>query len=252
MASVALLALAILCVEPRPATGAIYLGPTPYLGFSDSPFFGGGLSYFHLEDFEDGALNVPGVTASGGFVLGPAPLTDSVDADDGMIDGSGSGAHSSYSAGQQKLVFAFSAAALGTLPTHVGIVWTDVGFVLSDNNTLPATAKGHVVFEAFDALGQSLVPIGPYLVGDGEYAGQTVEDRFFGVIHAGGISRIEISMPTIDNLDSGSNDWEVDHLQFGVAVPEPATFLIWSAIITCYFAWACVSWRARCVRRVRA
>jgi hypothetical protein len=54
-------------------------------------------------------------------------------------------------------------------------------------------------------------------------AGDTAEDRFFGAVSAGGISRFVIRMPN-------SNDWEVDHLQYGyvplevpVQVPEPAT-----------------------------
>src|SRR6266481_7452029 len=68
------------------------LGPTPYLSFGDSPFNGPSFSYFHLETFEDHLLNTPGVTGSPGgvtsVVFGPA-IHDSVDFDDGVIDGSG-------------------------------------------------------------------------------------------------------------------------------------------------------------------
>jgi hypothetical protein len=61
-----------------PAAGnAAYLSPSPYLGFSDSPFKGGAFRYFHLEDFEDGALNTRGVWAPVGFALrGGSPSPD--------------------------------------------------------------------------------------------------------------------------------------------------------------------------------
>ena len=45
--------------------GAAILGPTPYLSAADSPFAGLGLSNFSLEDFEDIALNTPGLSAAG-------------------------------------------------------------------------------------------------------------------------------------------------------------------------------------------
>jgi len=59
-------------VFARAEAAPILIGPypspaVPYLSFADSPFaavdFSGG--YFHFEDFEDGLLNVPGVTGSG-------------------------------------------------------------------------------------------------------------------------------------------------------------------------------------------
>ena len=74
----------------------IFLGPTPYLSAADIPaglYAGGGLPTA-LENFEDGSLDF-GITASSGFVtvgpLSPFPSisTDSVDADDGLINNSG-------------------------------------------------------------------------------------------------------------------------------------------------------------------
>ncbi|HXG10800.1 MAG TPA: PEP-CTERM sorting domain-containing protein [Gemmataceae bacterium] len=201
----------------------VFLGPSPYLGFADSPFNAPGFSYFHLENFEDRALNAPGATASPGWlVIGPPrgfdSLIDSVDADDGAINGSGSAGRSFYSGGSRtSLTITFSAAALGgNLPTHVGIVWTDVGAVTSGT-----IGFGPVTFSATDALGVPLGSIGPFTLGDGAFAGTTAEDRFFGVTHAGGISSITISM-------SNSVDWEVDHLQYGFiqptgVIPEPAS-----------------------------
>lgn len=205
---VATLALLSLCAGPA---SAALLGPSPYLSATDSPFATTSFSYYYLETFEDDALNVPGASVNSGFVLNPAALTDSVDADDGVIDGDGRGGHSWYAT--QPLTFSFDAGVLGALPTHVGIVWTDVGFV-SDGGTLGSSL---VEFEAFDALNQSLGTTS--LLGDGSVSGGTAEDRFFGAINAGGISRFVIRMPD-------SQDWEVDHLQYGyvpVTVPEPGT-----------------------------
>ncbi len=177
------------------------IGPSPYLSFADSPFnalsTNGGLSYFYLETFEDNLFNTPGVSANNGVVVAPGTYTDSVDGDDGVIDGFGNGGHSFF--GYGPVTFTFNASTLGALPTHAGIVWTD-----GQNPT----------FEAFDALGVSLGT----LIGtsaDNSITGTTGEDRFYGAYNPNGISAISISAPS----------WEVDHLQFGLAVtvPEPAT-----------------------------
>ncbi|HEY3100799.1 MAG TPA: PEP-CTERM sorting domain-containing protein [Methylomirabilota bacterium] len=193
-----------------PASAAIIgPGPNPYLSFADSPFNGLSFSYFHRDDFEDGALNTPGVTPSAGAVLGPSTSTDSVDADDGVIDGSGRGGHSwFFNEGSTGVRFTFSAAVLGTLPTHAGIVWTDGG-----NN---------IHFEAFDQNGLSLGTATGTHAGD-SFGGATDEDRFYGATNPGGISSIFISN------DSGGI--EVDHLQYGAEatngrVPEPGTLLL--------------------------
>jgi hypothetical protein len=191
---------------------AQFLGPSSYVEFSDSPFSTTGFVDFHLEDFEDGSLNSAGVSASGGSVLGPSSLTDSVDEDDGSVDGSGTAGHSWYSSGARKLRFTFDKSVLGYLPTHAGIVWTDVGFTDS------LFCIGDVEFEAFDENGASLGMLLEQGLGDGAADGKTAEDRFFGIVHLGGISAIEIRMPE-------SGDWEVDHLQYGV-VPEPATIAV--------------------------
>jgi len=177
------------------------IGPTPYLSFNDSPFkalsTSGGFTYFYLEDFEDGLLNTPGVSATGGAPYGPGGLTDSVDGDDGAIDGSGTNGHSfAYLA--SSVTFTFNAATLGGYPTHAGLVWTD---------------GPDPIFEAFDASGASLgTRTGTFA--DGSFTGTTGEDRFFGVTYAGGISKISIT----------ASSWEVDHLQYGLAaISEPGT-----------------------------
>jgi len=223
---VALAFAAALLGAPSAAHAApIFYGPTPYLSAANSPFAGGSYTYFYLENFEDGLLNTPGVTASAGWsVFGPNAATDSVDADDGVIDGSGTAGHSYFSNFQQTtLTFTFNAAALGgQLPTDAGIVWTDVG----QNSINDTIGSRPVTFSAVDGQGRSLGIIGPFTVGDGVITGTTAEDRFFGVHNADGISSFTISMPT-------SNNWEVDHLQYGfspssVAVPEPASWALLS------------------------
>jgi hypothetical protein len=153
-----------------------------------------------MERFETGALDVPGVTPSeAGFIRPPGTLTDSVDADDGVIDGRGNGGRS-FQVGSltpdASITFSFDEAVLGSLPTHAGIVWTD--------------GSGLITFEAFDASGASLGTVtGNHA--DSWVAGQTDEDRFYGAINEGGISAITISNP--------STMMEVDHLQYGFIVP---------------------------------
>lgn len=202
--------LAIAGGSASPATAdPVLLGPTPYLSHADSPFHGTSFSYFFLETFEDGLLNTPGVTASGGNAIGWDQYVDSVEG--------GSSGHSWYSNfAESSFTFTFDADALGTLPTHVGLVWTDIGW------NSPTPYWGPLSFEAFGPLGTSLGSIGPYWLGDGMDTGQQGEDRFFGAIYDNGISAIRIG--------TNNKDWEVDHLQYGAAspaaVPEPSTLLL--------------------------
>ena len=174
--------------------GATFVGPTPYLSQADSPFVPAGT--FYLEDFEDNALNTPGVTPSTGSVVAPGSITDSVDADDGTLDGSGTAGHSFFAnPGSSGIRFTFDAGVLGSFPTAAGIVWTD--------------GTGEITFEAFDAVGTSLGTLGPVPIASSSISGETDEDRFFGVYEAGGVSAIFIS-----NTTGGI---EVDHLQYGSA-----------------------------------
>ncbi len=202
----------ILVLSASSCLHAGLIGPSPYLSFTDSPFSGVNFTNFYLEDFESGLLTTPGVMASAGSVLGPGSLTDSVDGDDGIIDGSGTLGHSFFISGTKSLVFTFDSSVFGgRLPTHAGIVWTDVGFTGG-----PLGIDG-VSFTALDENGNSLGSIGPFTLGDGQADGGTAEDRFFGAVNPGGISQIRISM-------ASSEDWEVDHLQYGF-VPEPSTWI---------------------------
>ncbi len=218
----AALSVGIFMMTGAAGAAPVFLGPTPYLSFSDSPFNGGSFSYFHLDNFESGALSAPGfsklsVTVNPGtLVLAPGAQTYSVDGDDGSIDGSGILGQSLYSgSGLSLFRLTFNAATLGgVLSTHAEIVWTDIGI------TSAIQRIGPVVFEAFDSVSASLRTTGPLTLEGVSTFGATAEDRFFGVSNAAGFSAIEIR-------GAGSTDSQVDHLQFGAlnAIPEPGTYL---------------------------
>ncbi len=172
-------------------------GPTPYLCVNDSPFVGLGLGYFHLENFEDHLFNTPGVSANSGSVTSAtygvgAAIIDSVDCDDGAINGTGMPGDSFFAS--PDITFTFNAAVLGTLPTHAGLVWTDGG------------PSATVIFEAFDAHGMLLGTVTD-VCGDFTYFGTTAEDRFFGISSPGGVSSIRIR--------HNAGGLEIDHLQYG-------------------------------------
>ena len=181
-------------------------GPTPYRRASASPFWG--MPGLALDTLEDGALNLAGVTPLTGFVLPPGPSTDSVDADDGAVDGLGTGGHSWWTP-ERTLEIAFDAGVLGSLPRHVGLCWTD--------------GRDIVTFEAFGPDGASLGTLTgdhPDLRSDG----RTAEDRFYGVSNHAGISRITIS---------SSPPWngvEVDHIQYVLPAPHALALFAFGAL----------------------
>jgi hypothetical protein len=184
------------------APAQTFFGPTPYLSIADTPFDLSGLgSTAFLEDFEDGILNLPGAYLCPGAPLGPGGNTDSVDADDGAIDGLGQGGTSFYGNAPDGMRVNFSEGDGGELPTFAGLVWTDGAF------------GGDIEFEAFDATGASLGTLPLKDAGDNSFDGTTAEDRFFGVEHDGGISAILI------RIDSGFGI-EIDHVQYGGLPPQ--------------------------------
>lgn len=194
--------------------------PSSYASFADSPFSGLAVSsYFHLEKFEASDLRTPGYSSpTSGFIASAGTLTDSVDADDGLLDGLGQAGRSWYSANATKTIsFVFDAGILGALPTHAGIVWTDVGEV-DPGFILGKTDVTFIAYRADNTLIGTITGLG---LGDGAASGATAEDRFFGAYSTDGIARIEISV-------SNSLDWEVDHLQYGTLapVPEPEQWLL--------------------------
>ncbi len=178
-----------------------FITPSPYLQAPDSPFSGYG---GYLEDFEDGILNTLGLSANAGRVLSPAFNVDSVDADDGSIDGSGNGGHSWFVFGSAGvLTFTFDAVALDGLPTWAGLVWTD--------------GRDDIVFKAFDSEGQLIGSI-TNSSSDGSPYGQTGEDRFYGLQYESGISAISI-------WNTQNVAMEVDHIQYGGFIPAPGSLM---------------------------
>ena len=169
----------------QPAQALEFFGPTPYLSAADTPpgFASGAMD---LENCEDGLVDPRLITSAG--IIAPSGITDSVDADDGLIDGSGTGGHSLFGFPPFEVEF------LPPLPISAGLVWTDGG------------TPTEVTFEAFGADGQSLGSIGPFTIGDGNNSGGTDEDRFFGVRDEGGILRLRITHT--------SGGIEIDHIQF--------------------------------------
>lgn len=177
----------------------IYDPDQPYLSIDDSPF-PTGADDFALEDFEDGLVNITGVTIDGGIVREPSNHTDSVDADDGPIDGNGNGGHSYWQLqGTEGFTISFDEEALGGLPTLVGFVWTD------------GNIDGVFRLEAFDANGVSIFEA---VLGDLVHTGQTDEDRFIGVEFSRGIASLFLS--------TSFGGIEIDHLQYASIVPLPA------------------------------
>jgi hypothetical protein len=167
---------------------AEFFGPVPYASAADTPA-GFATGPTAIEDFEDGTIDPRLITD--GVVIGPGGLTDSVDVDDGALDGSGTSGRSLF--GLPRTI-SFSAP----FPSSAGMVWTDGG------------GSTTVTFEAFDANGVSLGTIVAPGVGDSSNTGDTAEDRFFGVRHAGGIRTI--------SLNHTNGGLEVDHVQFSLGV----------------------------------
>ena len=215
--SVAFVWSAVVALLPSAASATLLEPPVGDVSFTDSPFqpLVPTFSSFHLQTYEglptDSSV---GSTNSAGVVLGPGPLIDSV-------DGGGNNGHSLFSGcGACGITFTFNAGALGGLPTHVGIVWTDGLFNIH-----------------FSALDENNISLGTITDNRGHDFGSGDGDphnyRFFGVENSGGISSI-----TISNDGGGI---EVDHLQYGrvapASVPEPATLALFSvALIGLWFS----------------
>jgi PEP-CTERM motif len=217
LAVVVCLALA----QVGPASAGSF-GPSPYLSFNDSPFVPllPSFSYFFLDTFENHLLSTPGVTAVGGQVTSTVPFSgtiiDSVRADGGPStpcpQASAPNPCDSFFNGNGTVTFVFDATALGGLPTHVGLVWTDGA---------PNSTVTFIVGGTSSLLGTIVAPG----MGDGDNFGGTDEDRFFGWSDPAGILTITMTDP--------GGGIEVDHLQYGrlapTAVPEPGTIVLLGA-----------------------
>lgn len=176
-------------------------GPKHYLSLNESPFKTKEYSqYFYLIDFENQIIDTPGIKATNGnpihFKTYSVPLgVDSVDSDDGYIDGVGRGGSYSYQYvpyGE----FEFDQNVLNALPTRVGFVVTDADWNVT------------ITVEAFGPDGLRLdKKFESVAVGDQvSQAGETDEDVFFGISSPDGIKKIKITM---------SGALEIDHVQYG-------------------------------------
>ncbi len=217
------------------------LGPTPYLSRDDSPFDLSGLgSTFFLDDLEDGTLNLPGFGYTNMEVRGPGSLTDSVDADDGSIDGQGNGGHSLRAIAFATLptgpptfrTFVDMGVGGSQLPVNAfGVAWTDAfhrSFVQMEIRSL----QGDEGTCLFDGLYQPPIM-------DQFHSGETAEDRFIGFV-----SDRPILGVTFASYSSGfeplTERLELDHVQFGVqVVPEPTQFLS----VACYIVMVSAGYR---------
>lgn len=211
-----LFAVALLMgVLPIAAHALTTFGPTPYLQTGDTPadFFCTICSDpLHIEDFEDNMLDAF-LSIDNGSILLPNtfsgladPVTDSVDGDDGTVDGDGNSGHSWFtgSAGvaDQMLTISFANTV-----TSAGLVFTDGD-----------SASTNIALEAFDMSGVSLGIINAGDLADDVFTGETAEDSFLGFRHLEGIASIQLTM------DAGTGI-EIDHIQWQncQCIPEPAT-----------------------------
>jgi hypothetical protein len=200
LAAIAILVMASCAATAFAQSEPVFFTPTPYLSADDIPadFYAGGAPDV-LEDFEDGSLD-PSMYAHPGGIRGPGTHCDSVDADDGEIDGFGfDGTSWAATDGSGGIKVHFEQP----YPTAAAMVWTD--------------GYGEVTFEAFDEIFDSLGTVGPVDIADDSQDGTTAEDHFFGVHYAEGISSIRLTCI--------SGNIEVDHVQYGsagtvVSVPE--------------------------------
>lgn len=192
--------LMILCLQPV-LMGATMFGPVPYLSSDDVPdgFYLNAVT--ELEDFEDGSLTPNIRTNAAVRLLGPnipPHATDSVDGDDGVIDGFGLNGQSLFCrCGSSGITLVFPEGTRAA-----GLVWTD--------------GYGTVTFEAFGPSG-SLGAIRESSFVDSTVSGTTGEDRFFGVVDPEGITSVRIS-----NSIGGI---EIDHVQYEL-IPEPTSALL--------------------------
>jgi hypothetical protein len=210
------------------AKGAITYGPSPYFGASDSPFNAGiQAGTIYLEDFEDHALNTPNVAAVGTpthpwnsvtwKTLNPGAAARSVDADDGLLGDFmgfagdsfvsrfvGSGLISSFH-------FQFSADAQGRYPTFFGIVITRPADIFEDIEIgiwAPTDPNVRLFPDAE-------FPPADWFNNPNSFPGDTRIHRFIGFYHEAGFGGAFIAGAA-----------EVDHLQYGYAIPEPGAFLL--------------------------
>jgi hypothetical protein len=189
-------------------------GPRPYQQRAQSPFSPDASSEFFFEDFEtyvaDGVVPILPHATTNGRIRAHKEIVDSVDSDDGLVDGRCQRADAGPDAGWC-VSFVNAQGGPGVsiefdpdhLPQFAGLAWTD--------------GNGFVAFEAFGAGGCLIGKLGPFSPDGGfvmpkYHTGQTMEDQLFWAVDVEGISKIHLW---------GGNDGaiETDHLQYGRFAP---------------------------------
>lgn len=206
-----------------------FLGPIPYRSAADSPFNLSGLgTTFFLEDFEDFEANAPGLST----YLGTG-ISNSVDADDGHIDGfglMGVSAHTlrivdtgTTSIGISQLDF--DKNVLGFLPTAVGMVIT------SARERFPGALHTWLIVR--DSEGQVLTEIDTTAI---QSTGHDASDDFFiGIASSVGIAGLDFGVNVLTvPFPGGSPTVWFDHIQYGLLVPEPNSIVI--LCVLCFLA----------------
>jgi hypothetical protein len=199
----------------------IFWEELPYFSADDSPFYEGiQAGTIYLEDFEDHALNTPYVDSwdwpnsnqrgMSWDTLGGNPNRSwSVDADDGLTGdfrGHGGDTWTTLSASNGGILgsmeFRFVPDILGRYPTFVGFVITAASDPFNEvalgTQTLTGPESSDNEYDPLSWIPQISFP------------GDTRTHRFFGIYAESGISRLNIQ-----------NVAQIDHLQYGYAIPEP-------------------------------
>jgi hypothetical protein len=193
------LPLAVLAVGSTPASAAdalAVLSTQNYVKLGDSGLFGA-MSLddeFYCETFEDGAVNTPGLSIGGGSIFTPGPTTDSVDFDDGSLNGSGTGGWSYKANAGATITISINQAALTGLPERLAFAWTDGA--QNSSLTLVVTTGTNATFTR---------TLGPAM--DASTNGGTAEDRLVSITSSQGIKSVAITA-------SGGQGFEIDHVQY--------------------------------------
>lgn len=191
--------VSLLGLACSPALGQNFATAVPYQMSSDSRVFGAlkADSMYFLEDFEDGMVNTPHLMVDANpdvMILPPGPNTDSVDLDDGALDGLGTAGYSLGNSATGIVTLIFEGIGNPAVyPTQVGFVWTD------------GQANSNILFTVIskDGFPASVFYNG---LGDGSQSGTTDEDRFISVEWSVGISQITVA--------ASSSLLEIDHVQY--------------------------------------
>ncbi|MFO0897163.1 MAG: hypothetical protein U0836_06990 [Pirellulales bacterium] len=202
---VALLVSAV-SASASPIEPTFYFGQQ-YAGIEDSPF-----AVQHLEDFEDGLFNQPGVTAFSGYdpggfglnyVAPPGNDTNSVDGGhDGYAFEPGTSQSNFVKPGTMRSALEF---VFDDPPTNAGMAITKIWS--------PDLAR--LDFRVYGPTGEE---VGRY---ETPWTSVTVETPFLGASYPDGISAVQLIVWV---TGGPSSHFEIDHLQYGV--PEPNTLLL--------------------------